>query len=76
MIIISTLLTKPTQDLAKQLLSTIKTTPNPRGNIEMFDCIMEYVRQCNNVESILKFGNVHGNTSRKWIISSMDGFGR
>ena len=60
----------------KQLLSTIKTAPNPRGglgqrpshdtllnlacrrgNMEMFDCIMEYVRQ-SNVEFICK---VHGN---------------
>ena len=34
------------------------------GNIaiEMFDCIMKYARQCNNVESILNFGDVHRNT--------------
>ena len=35
------------------MLSTIKIAPNPRCNIEMFDCIMEYVRQCYNVESTL-----------------------
>ena len=69
---ISTLPNKATQDLAKasisgnvlqikQLLSTIKTAPNPRGNMEMFDCIMEYVWQ-SNVEFILNFGDVHGNT--------------
>ena len=31
-----------------------------RSSIEMFDCIMEYIRQCNNVESMLKFGDLFG----------------